>query len=230
MSSNSRPRIFATEPIVRALRLDGAPSEPPSASVDRRVWAWRLPWSLLQVAQLVLADLDLVAVLQLVGLDPAAVDIRAVQRSEVVDVEAVLAADKQRVVARDRDVVEENARVGSSADRNPLVIEGEALPCAAAARANHQRRAVALHHLVDVDLVHLARLVDRVGHRRRLVLSLGTGEIGAALLAVVGPLGVDEAALGAMDRHRRPRSRSEVWSGARCDPRGSRRAAARHLP
>ena len=63
---------------------------------------------------------------------------------------------------------------------------------------------MALDDLVDVDLVHLARLVDRVGHRRRLVLPIGTGEISAALLAVVGPLGVDETALGAVDRHRLP--------------------------
>jgi len=34
-----------------------------------------------------------------VRLDPAAVDVGAVERAKVVDVEAVAAADKQRVVA-----------------------------------------------------------------------------------------------------------------------------------
>src|SRR5215208_5852853 len=98
-------------------------------SCDRRAW---LPWSLLQVAQLVLADLDLVSVGELMGFDPAAVDVGAVEGSEIVDVEAVLAADEQRVVARDRDIVEEDARIGSAADRDALVVQGEALPRAAA--------------------------------------------------------------------------------------------------
>src|ERR1700675_2736886 len=94
---------------------------------DRMVWT-RLPWSLLQVAQLVLADLDLVPVGELMGLDPAPVDVCAVQRSEVVDVEAVLAPDEQGVIARDRHVVEKDTRVGRAPDRDAFVVEGEALP------------------------------------------------------------------------------------------------------
>src|SRR5690242_3995900 len=192
-------------------------------------WEWTLP-SLLQVAELVLADLDLVAVLELMGLDPPAIDIGAVQRSQVVDVEALVAADEQGVVARHSHVVQEDAGLRGAADRDPVAVEGEALPRPPPARADHQRRAVALDHLVDVDLVHLARLVDRVGHRRRLVLPFRTREVGAALLAVVGPLGVDEIALGAVDRHRLSSPRWVAWSGVLSGRPGSRSGAERHLP
>jgi len=81
----------------------------------------------LQVAELVLADLDLVAVGEPVGLDPAAVDVGPVERAEVVDVEAVAAADQQRVVAGDGDVVEEYAGVGAAADADPVFTDAEAL-------------------------------------------------------------------------------------------------------
>src|SRR5680860_978234 len=130
MSSNSFSRILQTAPIVSALR--------------GRESRWRTcccccsetatPRSLLlQVAQLVLADLDLVAIGEPVRLDPPAVDVGAVERAEVVDVEAVAAADQQRVVARDRDVVEEDAGVRAAADADPVLGHREALPGAAAA-------------------------------------------------------------------------------------------------
>src|SRR6185503_2797070 len=85
------------------------------------------PASLLQVTELVLADLDLVAVREPVRLDPAPVDVRAVQRAQVVDVIAVLPMDKQRVVPRDGDVIQEDGRVGRAADADPLLVDGEAL-------------------------------------------------------------------------------------------------------
>src|SRR5262249_60180089 len=93
----------------------------------RRGWALRLP-SCLQVAELVLADLDLVAVLELVGLDAAAVDVRPVQRAEVVDVEPVLPADEKSVIARDRDVGQEEARVRRPSARDSRFTQAEALP------------------------------------------------------------------------------------------------------
>src|SRR5690606_13058829 len=88
----------------------------------------------LQVAQLVLADLDLVAVGKQVRLDPAPVHVGAVQRAEIVDVEAVLAAHDQRVVARDRHVVEKDGGVGGAPDRHPVAGDREALTGAASAR------------------------------------------------------------------------------------------------
>src|SRR5680860_1832613 len=130
MSSNSFSRILQTAPIVSALR--------------GRESRWRtcccccsetatLRSLLLQVAQLVLADLDLVAVGEPVRLDPAPVDVGAVERAEVVDVEAVAAVDQQGVVAGDGDVVEEDAGVGAAADADPLLGHSEALPGAATA-------------------------------------------------------------------------------------------------
>src|SRR5205807_2483533 len=53
-----------------------------------------------QIGELVLADLELVAVLEAVGLDPRAVDVGAVQRAEIVEVVVAAALDQQRVVAR----------------------------------------------------------------------------------------------------------------------------------
>src|SRR5688572_20349043 len=97
MSSNSWPRIFATAPIVSALRGRESPRGP-SRSCPAASLLAITAISLLQVTELVLADLNLVAVLQTVRLDPAAVDVGPVQRAEVVDVVAVLAVDEQRVV------------------------------------------------------------------------------------------------------------------------------------
>src|SRR5680860_1507429 len=107
MSLNSFSRILQTAPIVSALR--GRESRRACCSdtaIGRSL--------LLQVAQLVLADLDLVAVGEPVRLDPAPVDVGAVERAEVVDVEAVAAVDQQGVVAGDGDVVEEDAGAGES--------------------------------------------------------------------------------------------------------------------
>src|SRR5207342_58843 len=97
-------------------------------------------------------------------------------------------------------------RVGAAADADPVLAEREALAGAAAAGADHQRRAAALDRLVDVDRLQLPRVVDRVGHRRRFVALTaavgGPAQVGAALLAVVGALGVDETAFGTVDGHR----------------------------
>src|SRR5512144_2718834 len=104
MSSNSCPRILATAPIVSALRgREGESFAGTRLSVS--LWALApssvvaIAISALQVAQLVLADLDLVAVLEAVRLDAAPVDVGAVQRAQIVDVEAVASPHDQRVVA-----------------------------------------------------------------------------------------------------------------------------------
>src|SRR5262249_9164823 len=78
-------------------------------------------------AQLVLADLDLVAVLELMGLDAAPVDVRSVQGTKVVDVEPVATPHDQRVVAGNRHIVEENRCIRRPPDADPLALNREAL-------------------------------------------------------------------------------------------------------
>src|SRR5215210_5183859 len=114
MSSNSLWRILQTAPIVSALRgrladprARAARSRPSAAVVASAI-------SALEVAQLVLADLDLVPVLEAVGLDPPPVHIGPVERAEVVDVEPFATLHEQGVVARDGDVVEEDLGVGGA--------------------------------------------------------------------------------------------------------------------
>src|SRR5215211_6046115 len=104
MSSNSWLRIFATAPIVSTLRgRDGESLGGRRCSASLRPLApssvAAIAMSALQVAQLVLADLDLVPVLEAVRLDPATVDVGAVERAKVVDVETVAAPDDEGVVA-----------------------------------------------------------------------------------------------------------------------------------
>src|SRR6202000_2453512 len=81
--------------------------------------------SALQIAELVLADLDLVAVGEPVRLDPPAVHVGAVEGAGGVDVEAAQAPHQQRVVARDGYVVEEDAGVGAAADRGAVLVDRE---------------------------------------------------------------------------------------------------------
>src|SRR5918912_3882580 len=94
------------------------------------------------VRELELADLQLVAVLEPVRLDPVAVDVGAVERAEVVEVVVAAAADEQGVVARDGDVVEEDVGVGAPADRHAVGVEREALADSPAAGTDDERGAV----------------------------------------------------------------------------------------
>src|SRR5437667_3936872 len=149
MSSNSCPRIFATAPSVSALRGREAPPSPRAPSV--RLWPCvATAISLLQIAQLVLADLDLVAILEAVRLDPPAIDVGAVERPEIVDVVPVLAVDHEGVVARNRDVVEKDRGIGRPADAHPVLIDGKAFTRSPAARPDHQRGADAIDLLLEV--------------------------------------------------------------------------------
>src|SRR5947209_15517236 len=122
MSGNSRSSCLTTAPIVSgfcagaAARMrscasaavgipfprGGAAGVPTSIPLSITAFPSR---SSAEEGELVLAHLKLVSVLQLVRLDPAPVDIGAVERTEVVDVVAVAPPHEQRVVARDRDVV-----------------------------------------------------------------------------------------------------------------------------
>jgi hypothetical protein len=109
--------------------------------------------------------------------------------------------DQQRVVARNGHVVQEDRGVGRAPDRDPFLFNREALPRAPATGADHEGGARLADLRVDVDRRVLTRLIDLVGHRRGLVGSLGPSEVGAALLAVIGALGVDEAAFRTVNGH-----------------------------
>src|SRR5437588_1668537 len=78
------------------------------------------PPSAAQERQLVLADLELVAIGQPVRLDAAAVDVGAVQRAAVVEVVVAAAAHQDRVIARDGDVVEKDVAVGPPTHGQPI--------------------------------------------------------------------------------------------------------------
>src|SRR5688572_18861779 len=134
MSSNSCERIFATAPIVSALR--GRESRRGASWASIASWLATLAISArLQVRKLVLADLDLVAVYKAMRLDPAAIHVRPVERAEIIDVDAVLTAYEECVVARNGHVVEEDARVGGPADRHAVALNLETLPRPASAGA-----------------------------------------------------------------------------------------------
>src|SRR5690349_24271929 len=119
MSGNSVCRPLQTAPIVSDFACLGGSCggsvAPVAASSDTAT-------SARQVGELVLADLQLVAVGELVRLDPAPVDVGAVQRAGVIQEPLARAADQDGVIARDGDVVEEDLRVGGAADRQPLAL------------------------------------------------------------------------------------------------------------
>src|SRR5439155_18853296 len=73
--------------------------------------------SAVQEGQPVFADLQLVSVLELARLDALAVHERAVETPLIIDEEAAVAFDEDRVLAGDRDVVEADAAVRSPSDR-----------------------------------------------------------------------------------------------------------------
>src|SRR5437763_906117 len=116
MSGNSWVSALHTAPIVIDLPR-GAPSSTSGSSMSAT------PPLALEERQLVLADLQLVAVLQAVRLDPPAVDVGAVERAEVVEVQVAAAAHEQRMVAGDGDVVEEDVGVRPAADAHAVAVE-----------------------------------------------------------------------------------------------------------
>src|SRR5215207_8425353 len=214
MSGNSCESALQTAPIVRALPgpcggWPGLRSGPTGASPsDGAGGCWARVSSDIalarEVGQLVLADLQLVAVLEAVRVDAAAVDVGPVERAGVVEVPLARAAHELRVVARDRDVVEEDLGVRRAADHHALAAQREGLADAAAARADDERAALG-RDVADVDGPQLARrLVDDVGRGRGVVTRRLVGALeGAALGAVVRPLGDDEAALWTVTGHSR---------------------------
>src|SRR5919198_2196410 len=156
--------------------------------------------SFLEEAQLVLADLELVPVLEPPRLNPAAVQEGAVQAPLVLDVEHVVPTQEHRVLARDRNVVQEDVALRRAADRGALALRREVLARPPAPRAHDERRALGAE-IFERERGVLVALLGRVAHRRlgaRLVLH----EQRSALGAVVRGLRVLEAALGTVDvRH-----------------------------
>src|SRR5829696_9042915 len=130
------------------------------------------------------------AVLELVAVDPAAVDERAVQRPLVLDEEPAVALDEQRVVARHRDIVEEDVAVGGASDAGAVAARPECLAGAAAARADDERGPL---EAVDGALGEVADVVGRQ-RLRRLDRRLALLDQSAAARAVVRGLRVLEPA------------------------------------
>src|SRR3954454_5247621 len=206
MSGDSTSSALQSAPIVIAFAGGSSPSSgAATASICTSSSCRVMPGlSAGDVRELELADLELVAVLEPVGLDAMAVDVGAVERAEVVEVVVAAAAHEQGVVARDGDVVEEDVGVRAPADRHAVGVQREALADAAAAGADDERGALVGDDVADVDRHELAGLVDAVrgggGLARRRLLAR-RAQVGAAARAVVRALGVDEAALRAVERH-----------------------------
>src|SRR3954462_3325033 len=142
MSGNSRSSCLQTAPIVSDFCLTGGSAGPfastPAGGRGRPCSTSTLMWSP-EESQLVLAHLKLVAVLELVGFDSLAIDVRSVQGAEVVDVHPVAAPHEQRVVSGDRDVVEEDLCLGAAPDARLHPVDHERLPRATAAGPDDQR-------------------------------------------------------------------------------------------
>src|SRR4051812_27284973 len=130
MSGNSDCSLRQTAPIVCSRSDEAvvtgvagaavAGTAPRSAPCGAAHVAGTRSGSFRQEDQPVLPDLQLVPVPQLGALDPPAVQERAVQAALVLDVEAAVALDEHRVLARDRDVVEEDVAVRRAADHGAL--------------------------------------------------------------------------------------------------------------
>src|SRR5581483_4125831 len=104
-----------------------AAPERPDREARRRVRGCREWPSAAEERELVLADLELVAVSQAVRFDSAAVDVGPVQRAAVVEVVLTAAPDQDRVVARDRHVIQEDVRDRTATDGHPPGAQREGL-------------------------------------------------------------------------------------------------------
>src|SRR5262249_6432259 len=106
-----------------------------------------------------------------------------------------VAPDERCVAPRHGDVVEEDAAVRRAADRRPVALRRERLARPPAARAHDERRPL------EPDLAERLQqlLADLRAELLGLLAALGRMQERAALRAVVGGLGVLEAALRAVD-------------------------------
>src|SRR6478735_3877146 len=196
MSGNSCWSPLQTAPIVSDLACLGAWF---GGSLAPRAASSVIATSAREVGELVLADLQLIAVVELVRLDSPPVDVGPVQRAGIIQEPLTGASHQHRVIARDGHVVEEDLGVGGAADRQPLALERERLTDPAAAGTDHECASRG-RDVADVHRLQLAGvLVDHVRRGRRVVARLFThADVRAAALAVVGPLRDDEPALRAV--------------------------------
>src|SRR5438132_2640481 len=154
--------------------------------------------SALEEREPVLADLELVPVAELRGLDSFAVDERPIQAALILELPVVSVLREHGVLARHRDVVEEDRAFGRAADRRRTRFERERLPRSSATRADDQRCAVDADFLERVEVVGWLRRRERLGRLALLV----DDERGAALRAEVRGFRVVVPALRAVDvRH-----------------------------
>jgi hypothetical protein len=138
--------------------------------------------------QLELADLELVAVLDLGVVDALAVEVRAVERPDVADSVARPGPHDLRVAARHRDVVEEDVAVRMAAGAGDDAVEEELRPRVRAALDDEHPDALGEVVEGDGELVlrPLARRVDGLEERDRGLVALRLRERRAARGAEVG--------------------------------------------
>src|SRR5580704_18505519 len=147
-------------------------------------------------------------------LDPAAVDVGAVERPAVVEKVVLSPPYENGVVTGDGDIVEKDVRHRTAADRDPSRAERKALTGAPPAGADHQRRA-SLDDIVQLDLLELAGLAQLVRSRGRPRRRIGMRQERAAPLTVVGALVVGKAALWTVLGHRPSHDYSDSDPGTR---------------
>src|SRR5215210_69874 len=168
MSGNSCESAFVTAPMVSDFaRATGSPpgaASPSGTAASAAPSSGSAPSGSLVTAmsageegQLELPDLELVAVLEPVRVDPLAVHVGAVERARVVEQPVAAAPHERRVLARDGDVVEEDIRLGGAPDGHAVARERERLADPAAAGADDERAALG-RDVADVDGLELARL------------------------------------------------------------------------
>ena len=156
----------------------------------------------------VLADLDLVAVLERGLLDAVAVDVGAVEAAGVLTVKPSPARLEHRVAARDGDVVEEDVAVGVASGGDLVGVEQE--PAAGARALLHDQQRVP-----DGQRVH-GRRVDGA-QRRSEVSTRSVAVAGAELDGRRGTVGAGFGALSAATR-RVPHCEQKRASSGFCRP------------
>src|SRR6266511_2261183 len=156
-----------------------------------------MPWpSAIEEGEPVLADLQLVPVLELCGLDALAIHERPVEAALVFDEEGAVTIDEHRMLARHRHVVEEDAAVGRAPDRC-LLLRVEHLARSASSGANDERGSL------DAEILErlggcIVPVFGREG-LRRLGAAFVLHQQRSAPRAVVRGLGILEAALLAIN-------------------------------
>src|SRR5579871_1813111 len=204
MSGNSCCSALQTAPIVTAFWRGRSSVPVPSAStgsIRSEASMSVLDMSVAgQEGELIFADLQLVPIGELVRLDPPPVHVCPVQRAAVVEVVVAAASDEHRVVAGNRDVVEEDVAVRPASDREAVAVERKALARASSPRADHERGSPA-GYVAQIEHFEFSGLTDLVGGRRGPGRRLGSGEERPTALAVVGAVGIGKAALRAMLGH-----------------------------